>query len=299
MDESRIRAKVFEVVRTILDIPSSNYGNPRNDLLGPQPIESFRRIDPVFLLNDQKDWWLYNFEEYTPDVLWPIDTAVVGRFGDEKILTIIEGRSITPKEARGYADRFSPRMMYQRCAYVENGKWITDGRLFSLLGGKWVDSVKPGKKITTKGDKLYQSDHKMFSRIDSDTTKMLIGVSLRHRYEWSTCIGFHKSPSVRFATDPTGIKELFRLRDVPDGKDRRDALMTWVSDHWRQKRRDPEIETYVRKHLRGSTKFDWRGMECEIVPAAFDVDMRDKLVEDRAALRDAGADQRLKNIEAA
>ena len=57
------------------------------------------------------------------------------------------------------------------------------------------------------------------------------------------------------------------MRDLPEGKDRREALLTWVGDHWRQNRHDPDIEIYVRKHL---------------------------LIAERAAMKAAGEDKRLR-----
>ena len=117
-------------------------------------------------------------------------------------------------------------------------------------------------------------------------------IALKQRYQWAVSLGLENSPSIRFATDPTGIKDVFRIRDMPDGKDRREALLTWVTDHWRQDRYDPEMETYVRRHLRGATQFSWRGMDCELLPSQFDVDQRDKAIGNRDAMRAAGVDRR-------
>ncbi len=76
-------------------------------------------------------------------------------------------------------------------------------------------------------------------------------------------------PGISLFTDPTGIKEYFKFRDVPDGGKRRDALANWVSEHWRQKRDDPDVEVYVREHLRGKSEFTWHGLHSKIhVPAA-------------------------------
>jgi hypothetical protein len=125
-----------------------------------------------------------------------------------------------------------------------------------------------------------------------DNGGLAIAVALRQRYEWAVNIGFEKSPSVRIVTDPTGMKELFRLREIADGRDRRDTLMTWVSDHWRKSREDEDVEVYVRKHLRGGRRFEWRGMECEIVPAQFDLEQRDRLIAERAAMKHSGSDRR-------
>ncbi len=64
-------------------------------------------------------------------------------------------------------------------------------------------------------------------------------------------------PALILLTDAIGIKELFRLRDCPEGRDRRAALLHWVREHWRANRHDPETEAMVRQHLRGGREFDW------------------------------------------
>lgn len=53
------------------------------------------------------------------------------------------------------------------------------------------------------------------------------------------------------------LKELFSLRDIPDGHSRRLALLHWVSKHLRRKPTNHEEKTEVRRYLRGRTDFDW------------------------------------------
>lgn len=73
---------------------------------------------------------------------------------------------------------------------------------------------------------------------------------------------------IRFLTDPIGIREVFRLREVPPGKQRRQALRHWVAEHWRQTRSDPDTEFRVREHLRGATEFRWGDLSVKVhVPA--------------------------------
>jgi hypothetical protein len=58
---------------------------------------------------------------------------------------------------------------------------------------------------------------------------VVAGFSLRRRYLWSVLIGeAEDEPRGRFVTDPLGVREVFRLRDVPPGKQRRAALLHWV-----------------------------------------------------------------------
>lgn len=57
------------------------------------------------------------------------------------------------------------------------------------------------------------------------------------------------------------VKELFSLRDIPDGYKRRAALKHWVVKHQRRNAHRPEDKIDVKKHLRGKEHFTWFGME--------------------------------------
>jgi len=289
-DESKIRARVFDVIRRIIDIPpleGSTMRETRKDWLKPPHITQFKGIDPILLYGSPEEWF-FNPADCTPLVVWPIDVCTIQARTTDFGLFVQRFRSITPKEARGYASRISPFMMRRDIGAEDRGKFITASGLVSYLGGKWPNAQ--GRMMYEGAAKVPIKEGVVADNLEAGG--MAISIALRHRYEWAVNIGFEKSPSVRIVTDPTGMKELFRLREVADGRDRRDTLMTWVSDHWRKDRRDDEVEVYVRKHLRGSRKFEWRGMECEIVPSQFDIEQRDKFIADRDVMRAAGVDKR-------
>lgn len=98
------------------------------------------------------------------------------------------------------------------------------------------------------------------------------GVELRREYNWSVLIGEPGIPRARFTTDALGVREVFRLRDIPAGAARRAALRHWVRQHWRMKR-DPDAadKAFVREHLRGRMEFGWQGLSCEIEPSREDI----------------------------
>lgn len=279
-DESKIRARVFDVIRRILDIPpitGSGTRGLRTGYLTPPPLTVFQGIDPIMLYHDPEGWF-FPLEDYTPSVLWPLDVCII-QLNDlaNNGLLVQRAKSIAPKDVRGVVPRISPFMICTDVAAEVEGKLLTARSVESYLGGHWVYA---DKEVSTKSSSFFRGN-------------VAIAVALKQRYEWAVNIGFGKSPTVRIVTDPTGMKDLFRLRDVADGRNRKDALMTWVSDHWRKERYDPDVETYVRKHLRGSTTFDWRGMECEIKPARFDIEKRDELLAQRKKMKAAGTDKRL------
>lgn len=60
------------------------------------------------------------------------------------------------------------------------------------------------------------------------------------------------------------LKDLFKLRDIPDGYKRRLALKHWVAKHMRRKPSNHDEITYVKKYLRGRKDFSWFGFSGEI-----------------------------------
>lgn len=127
-----------------------------------------------------------------------------------------------------------------------------------------------------------------------EPTKRQLGYFLRAVYgmehmkpsRWVAYIGISEdSPRVGVWTDPTGVKELWKLRDVGEGKSRRDALLHWVNDHWRQNRKDQDVENYVRSHLRGSRRFRQGSLNVEIHESTKDAESCLQATENRARLR--------------
>lgn len=91
---------------------------------------------------------------------------------------------------------------------------------------------------------------------------------------WNVRIGYEGHPSVSFTTDHIGAREVFRLRDIPEGKSRRAALRHWVKSHWRSGSRDGSSE--VRRHLRGAERFVWNGLRCVITPSIEDMEENER-----------------------
>jgi hypothetical protein len=106
-----------------------------------------------------------------------------------------------------------------------------------------------------------------------------------------------QTPSVGFFTDAEGVKDFFRFREIPEGKARRDALLHWVGSHWRKTRKDPEVEAFVREHLRGKRDFHWHGMSVEIGVPPVDETRMEQGATQRRAMRDAKADRRRRALQ--
>jgi hypothetical protein len=59
------------------------------------------------------------------------------------------------------------------------------------------------------------------------------------------------------------LKEMFRLREKPEGRTRREALLHLVRGHWRTSPKTQDrIE--VERYLRGATEFEWFGLQATI-----------------------------------
>lgn len=199
--------------------------------------------------------------EVAPRDLWPIDLSViVPTTGDAKF-GVRRCRSVAPAEVRGRFRIRSPYLLEDAIAVVyESGEYESARCYCCEMRGDWyrVDGV-----ATTEGPTL--------DRCQDAGIKIAHSVAFTRQYEWRVVIGFEGSPSISFSTDPVGAREVFRLRDIPEGRQRRAALRHWVSEHWRRKRVDPREEAKVRAHLRGATEFAWNGLQCSIQPSAYDL----------------------------
>jgi hypothetical protein len=241
-------------------------------------LADFQHMEPLgeeWMPND--DWWVFLPEECPADLVWPLDVAMISEKSENYDFFMARISTLSTHDARGVVSRFSPYMIRTRFGAADRGQLLLGNLFYSWLGGQWQDA---------RGGRMTEQDR--------GQPRLASAVALRQRYEWAVSLGLEDLPSVRFATDPTGIKDAFRIRDLPEGRDRRDALMNWVAEHWRQDRHDPDLETYVRRHLRGTTKFTWKGMDCTLLPSQFDIEQRDRLLAERNAMKEQGLHRRLK-----
>lgn len=99
-------------------------------------------------------------------------------------------------------------------------------------------------------------------------------------------------PSLTLLTDPTGVKEFWKLRDIPEGKKRRSALLHWVGEHWRQMRNDPDVETFVRSHMRGQEELTQGRFSAKITPSVRDTIDEERKKQAREDMRKRKEDKR-------
>jgi len=139
------------------------------------------------------------------------------------------------------------------------------------------------------GNPMLKEGTKWFSKL----AKLAICHALFEPSWWTVKVAIDpKCPMVSIPTDPTGIKEVWKLRDVAPGKKRRDALLHWVESHWRQNRVDPEMETMVRKHLRGSREFSCGDLRMQVRESEVDALKEWNAKQDRAIAKKKELDRR-------
>lgn len=269
-----IREKAIELISKITDLPIASKKGTRRGPLAPPSYDKFINLEPInFDIPSSSEG---TFVDTDPSVIWPVDVGMIVNKEDGSFV-VQRLRTIRLSEARGLAKLFFPQMAQLDFGTVINNELTTMSGIVAHRGGEWIDAVN-GPGVLQHSDQI--------------NLNLCLGIALNQRYTWGVSVGRRGLPSIRFVTDPTGIKEVFRLRDAPAGKDRREALINWVSDHWRKNRIDPDVENYVRKSLRGKGTFSWEDFDCTILPSKFDQDKLQEIIKRREEMKQTGTDRR-------
>lgn len=213
--------------------------------------------------------------------VWPMDARWAAPFdatrdhgegaGDGWIFKRVA--TLRPAEWRGKLRRVFPRMYERHESYI-NREGATWGSVvpYGVVGSSLVDAWAYN---SPKSERLMPGQILGAQTPIPDVEKFDIaiahGIELRREYLWSVLLGEEGLPRARFVTDALGVREAFRLRDIPPGRERRAALKHWVRQHWRQQRADPAAKSWVRAHMRGATDFAWNGLSCRVEPSREDV----------------------------
>lgn len=207
------------------------------------------------------------FIDATPDALdGRVDVVTLGADGEDGDwrdgrFALTRLRGIPPETARGRVHTWAKHFVEVSRVWVQ-GEAPAEGHrhLFGSNGDCRWRAVQAGyKREPTKDD--------VWTRI----IQLHLGLQFTRRYYWSVELGYQGLPQIRFPTTGAGAREVFRLRDLPEGRDRRQALRHWVKGHWRQRPGggDPAL---VRDYLRGQTDFVWHGLRCQLRPSRFDLE---------------------------
>jgi hypothetical protein len=203
------------------------------------------------------------------DGQWDVSivTHVEGKEGSNRFFALQRFRRVPLKVARGYPVR-SPYLGELTGAIVDTqeGTIRTERALTQLVAGNW-------QYLDCAYVPANYSHFRLHSKIDRQCEdfqtklQLFLGMQFTRYYEWRVAVGMPGTISITFPTDPTGIKAIFKMRDVPEGLQRRAMLKNWVSEHTRQSRGSEEDAIWVRQHLRGHLQFTWQGFTCEVIPS--------------------------------
>lgn len=158
-----------------------------------------------------------------------------------------------------------------------------------LYNPDWLIAFRDGQmeKVHSDSDQLFRDKGLSF------LAPFLCGLAQSLGSYWLVRTRFDDvCPSLTLLTDPTGVKEFWKLRDIPSGHRRRTALLHWVEQHWRQTRSDPDVEAFVRKHMRGETDIKQGKFEAHITPSTRDSLDEQKAIQQREMLRKLKLDRR-------
>jgi hypothetical protein len=248
-----------------LPLRNFNYADIMNDTLAPSLSENSCRVDMGI------------FGDVHPNDLdgqWDVATVTHVEGEDRaRYFGLSRFRRIPLKAARGFPVR-SPYLGEYSGAIVDShdGTFRTERSLVQLVGGKWQYLECAYVPANYSHFRLHSKfNHNDFVDLN-EKLQCFLGMQFTRYYQWRVAVGLPGTISLTFPTDPTGIKAIFKMRDVPEGLQRRAMLKNWVSEHTRQCRASEDDFIWVRQHLRGHLQFSWLGFTCEVMPSQDAID---------------------------
>jgi hypothetical protein len=202
--------------------------------------------------------------------------------------------SVNAKTVRGLSRLYSTHMARHDIVvfHKRDDAWrfVSNNTAISLIGRRWINASAHG--AIHDGWGRDGRDLPPRDRTDNQDEVRAVGWrmdlaahgALTARTLWYVEIGKRGGISFDFATLPGKVSGIFKARDLPDGESRRTALKGWVTDHWRTDTNDPELEIYVRKHLRGAETFTWGDYFCTVHPAPIDIEEAERAKDERALM---------------
>lgn len=201
---------------------------------------------------------------------------------NEKGMTMLQKyRLLDSKEVRHL--KGVPKVVERRIAIAsKDEKWYTFGNYYVHMelqkNGEHISVPYP----TTINKNYYYkpSDIRAYTEKDEylvllQNFNMFLNLKLTAYYEWFVYIRENdKSLGIKIPIVPESAKEVFALRDTPEGEKRKKAICHFVKQHYRTVKNEYNEEirqSLVKQHLRGETKFNWRGLQVNIIPAEYDL----------------------------
>lgn len=283
------------------------------------PLLCFTRAYPLLngvdsLESATRETIEFAWEAQVADLSTPFDQAVLMNLVDDRTRDVVSDvgrgfsmvhvRRVSREAARGRVpDVHMARPIYALEMGIVNtdGEYTLGHRSFYALGkGTVMLPGMPGRldpaarrmpvprwmwigPRSMPGDGAVRATHHLpggfFDPEPASWIHLATIVQFTRELYWTVELGYDGKPSIQFPTDAIGAREAFRLRDIPEGKSRRAALIHWVRHHWRARRSGPGA-TEVRTHLRGQERFSWNGLRCVITPTASDLKKAGRVAAD-------------------
>lgn len=197
--------------------------------------------------------------------VWPINHGII--FPEiDGFTRLAFAKTIDPSSVRGRVKLFGKHMVWAASIDVDrNNKVASFGSgYFTRMNKRWTDAI---------GQSVAMPHFGVFSQGLVLGPSVLIGHVLRQRYEWSAIFHFPTGLRLRFGCSAEAALELFKDRAIGDDETRRRAILHWVRKHWRKNKfSQAAAASEIRRHLRGTTLINWRGLDVTIVPAMHEIE---------------------------
>nr|WP_320022116.1 hypothetical protein [uncultured Draconibacterium sp.] len=224
--------------------------------------------------------------QVTPEMFPRLNIKLMNMAGD--IAHLSKYRFLEPKEKRHLKNY---RYIYsEKFGFLDYGKqrWWTNENGFgfnkmeagedtsyiipipvSLMPGYFIKNIDILNELK---EGIKNTDSPYF--ISLRNFHLALQLALTYDYEWSCYI--RETPDslgVRIPIHPSSSKEIFIMRNIPEGAKRRKAIVNFVKDHYRTVKnvKGEDTQILIKKHFRGELKFNWRGLEVHITPSSYDL----------------------------
>lgn len=245
--------------------------------LGATEENDVKFLDPFsedFKFSMFSDWNIKTMQFSSGENAMPIQLQKVRLLSDKERFALPDGKLL-------------PVIEHSNAFLSKSEKWFTlrNGYQLQKRKSKTASGLDVSLYVPipfSLDKRFYIAKHHIAEFLKSDdcidilqSINMLISARMTMYYEWFVYIReTPKSVGFKIPIVPESSKDVFSMRDIPEGKERRSAICNFVRQHYRSIKTDydpGQREVIVKKHLRGETKFNWRGLDVNIVPSEYDI----------------------------
>lgn len=262
---------------------------------------------------DKEDLVFLNpqYDQATPDIFPTMHVKTLNLKTQDDLANGLTSYKLIPPSEKRHLPQYRHIMRERYGTLTKNDKWYLGEAYyhldhsinsFNLIKKHYSESIQEQLRSLFKGkyfpvmisfDPNYVIHEKAFLQHHLEDKKDLqmgilslidvvnkinfsFNIKLSAYYEWFVYIR-ENDDSIGFKVpiNPSSSKEIFQLREIPDGKQRKSAICNFVREHMRTLRTNEmtneEIQTTVKRHLRGETKFNWRGLQVNVIPSEYDI----------------------------